>query len=62
MALRKLQAEIDRTIKLITQGNDLFDETFEKLDHATNVTQVSGFDVVRQDDLPPSSHTSWATC
>lgn len=39
MALRKLQAEIDRTLKLVTLGNELFDETFAKLEHASNATQ-----------------------
>lgn len=39
MALRKLQAEIDKTLKTVSQGVEAFDSTFEKLNHASNSTQ-----------------------
>lgn len=38
MAQRKLQADIDRVLKLVQQGVALFEETFEKMTHATNHT------------------------
>lgn len=31
-------AEIDRTLKAVTQGVEIFEETFEKLEQATNMT------------------------
>ncbi|KAK1922437.1 Not1 N-terminal domain, CCR4-Not complex component-domain-containing protein [Papiliotrema laurentii] len=39
MAVRKLQAEIDRTLKTVSQGVETFEMTFDKLNHATNATQ-----------------------
>ncbi|WVN91126.1 uncharacterized protein L203_106377 [Cryptococcus depauperatus CBS 7841] len=39
MALRKLQAEIDRTLKSVATGVEVFEGTFDKLNHATNTTQ-----------------------
>ncbi|KAK4683975.1 CCR4-NOT transcription complex subunit 3, partial [Tremellales sp. Uapishka_1] len=39
MALRKLQTEIDRTLKTVGQGVELFENTFDKLHHASNTTQ-----------------------
>ncbi|WVQ81648.1 hypothetical protein IAT38_003773 [Cryptococcus sp. DSM 104549] len=39
MALRKLQAEIDRTLKSVGQGVEVFESTFDKLNHASNATQ-----------------------
>ncbi|KAG0141365.1 hypothetical protein CROQUDRAFT_663943 [Cronartium quercuum f. sp. fusiforme G11] len=38
MAQRKLQADIDRVLKLVQQGVTLFEETFDKMTHATNQT------------------------
>ncbi|EGF99988.1 uncharacterized protein MELLADRAFT_45592 [Melampsora larici-populina 98AG31] len=38
MALRKLQADIDRVLKLVQQGVTAFEETFDKMTHATNQT------------------------
>ncbi|ORY29158.1 Not1 N-terminal domain, CCR4-Not complex component-domain-containing protein [Naematelia encephala] len=45
MALRKLQAEIDRTLKIVGQGVEAFESTFEKLGHATNATQKDKLEV-----------------
>ncbi|CAD6573185.1 MAG: proteinral negative regulator of transcription subunit 5 [Tremellales sp. Tagirdzhanova-0007] len=39
MALRKLQAEIDKTLKGVSQGVEVFESTFDKLNHASNTTQ-----------------------
>ncbi|CAK9786798.1 hypothetical protein CC85DRAFT_308558 [Cutaneotrichosporon oleaginosum] len=39
MALRKLQAEIDRTLKAVATGVETFESTFDKLNHASNATQ-----------------------
>ncbi|WVR09216.1 hypothetical protein IAU60_006279 [Kwoniella sp. DSM 27419] len=39
MALRKLQSEIDRTIKSVAAGVEVFEWTFDKLNHASNATQ-----------------------
>ncbi|WWD21021.1 hypothetical protein CI109_105502 [Kwoniella shandongensis] len=39
MALRKLQAEIDRTLKSVATGVEVFEGTFDKLNHASNATQ-----------------------
>ncbi|GFZ51447.1 General negative regulator of transcription subunit 3 [Saitozyma sp. JCM 24511] len=39
MALRKLQAEIDRTLKAVATGVEVFESTFDKLNHASNATQ-----------------------
>ncbi|KAK8843453.1 hypothetical protein IAR55_007110 [Kwoniella newhampshirensis] len=39
MALRKLQAEIDRTLKSVATGVEAFEGTFDKLNHASNATQ-----------------------
>ncbi|OWZ68629.1 hypothetical protein AYX15_00577 [Cryptococcus neoformans] len=39
MALRKLQAEIDRTLKSVATGVEVFEATFDKLNYATNTTQ-----------------------
>ncbi|WOO83433.1 General negative regulator of transcription subunit 3 [Vanrija pseudolonga] len=39
MALRKLQTEIDRTLKAVAQGVETFEATFDKLNHASNSTQ-----------------------
>ncbi|KAL7421453.1 general negative regulator of transcription subunit 5 [Cryptotrichosporon argae] len=39
MALRKLQAEIDKTLKSVDQGVEVFEQTFDKLAHASNATQ-----------------------
>jgi hypothetical protein len=32
-------AEIDKTLKTVTQGVEVFEQTFEKLGHASNTTQ-----------------------
>jgi len=32
-------AEIDRTLKAVAQGVEMFEQTFDKLNHATNATQ-----------------------
>ncbi|BEI83059.1 hypothetical protein CcaverHIS002_0309270 [Cutaneotrichosporon cavernicola] len=39
MALRKLQTEIDRTLKSVATGVETFESTFDKLNHASNATQ-----------------------
>ncbi|WWC91386.1 uncharacterized protein L201_006330 [Kwoniella dendrophila CBS 6074] len=39
MSMRKLTAEIDKTLKQVTVGVEVFESTFEKLGHATNSTQ-----------------------
>ncbi|ORX38920.1 Not1 N-terminal domain, CCR4-Not complex component-domain-containing protein [Kockovaella imperatae] len=39
MAQRKLQAEIDKTLKAVAVGVETFESTFEKLQHASSTTQ-----------------------
>ncbi|ODN91410.1 CCR4-NOT transcription complex subunit 3 [Cryptococcus wingfieldii CBS 7118] len=39
MALRKLQTEIDKTLKAVASGVEVFESTFDKLNHASNTTQ-----------------------
>ncbi|ODN74773.1 hypothetical protein L202_07094 [Cryptococcus amylolentus CBS 6039] len=39
MALRKLQTEIDKTLKAVASGVEVFESTFDKLNHASNSTQ-----------------------
>ncbi|CED84888.1 CCR4-NOT transcriptional regulation complex, NOT5 subunit [Phaffia rhodozyma] len=39
MAQRKLQSEIDRTLKKVTEGVELFESIFEKMNASTNATQ-----------------------
>nr|XP_019009665.1 uncharacterized protein I206_05224 [Kwoniella pini CBS 10737]OCF48446.1 hypothetical protein I206_05224 [Kwoniella pini CBS 10737] len=39
MSMRKLAAEIDKTLKAVAVGVETFESTFEKLGHATNSTQ-----------------------
>ncbi|WVQ75367.1 hypothetical protein IAR50_004986 [Cryptococcus sp. DSM 104548] len=39
MALRKLQTEIDKTLKAVASGVEVFEATFDKLNHASNTTQ-----------------------
>merc|ERR1712045_371097 len=38
-ATRKLQAEIDRCLKKVAEGVDKFDETWQKVHHASNSNQ-----------------------
>ncbi|OCF44935.1 CCR4-NOT transcription complex subunit 3 [Kwoniella heveanensis CBS 569] len=39
MALRKLQAEIDRTLKSVAQGVEVFESTFDKMNMSSSATQ-----------------------
>ncbi|EJD01300.1 uncharacterized protein FOMMEDRAFT_147863 [Fomitiporia mediterranea MF3/22] len=39
MAARKLQAEIDRVLKRVTEGVEAFDNTYKKMEQSTNLTQ-----------------------
>ncbi|WVF65726.1 hypothetical protein IAT40_000458 [Kwoniella sp. CBS 6097] len=39
MALRKLQAEIDRTLKSVAQGVEVFESTFDKMNMSSSTTQ-----------------------
>ncbi|WWC64200.1 uncharacterized protein I303_106808 [Kwoniella dejecticola CBS 10117] len=39
MSMRKLAAEIDKTLKAVAVGVETFEATFDKLAHATNATQ-----------------------
>ena len=44
MTSRKLQTEIDKTIKQIKQGIDIFNSTFEKIASASNQAQKEKFE------------------
>ena len=43
-ATRKLQAEIDRTLKKVQEGVELFDEIWEKVYNAQNANQKEKFE------------------
>lgn len=46
-AARKLLAEIDRTLKKIAEGNDAFDEIWDKVYSAPSASQKEKFEVGR---------------
>jgi CCR4-NOT transcription complex subunit 3 len=39
MALRKLQGEIDRTLKKVAEGVESFEEIYDKIQATTNMAQ-----------------------
>lgn len=45
MSNRKLQVEIDRTLKKVTEGLEIFHETLEKLNNAQTINQKEKFEI-----------------